>query len=62
MAKEFKKKLTSKDLVIRCQMNRGMANGQILKTLGISELRIGYYRERPNNLISKRSSKLSKNI
>jgi DNA-binding NarL/FixJ family response regulator len=43
-------------------MDRGMANDQISKTLGISESTIGYNRERPNNLISKRSPRLPKNI
>ena len=54
--------MTNEDFVIHCQMNRGMANDQISKTIGISESTIGYYREKPNNLISKRSSNLSKNI
>ena len=56
------KKLTNKGSVILCQMDRGIANDQISKTLGISESFIGYYRERINNLISKRPSKLPKNI
>ena len=43
-------------------MDRGMVNGQISKTLGISESTIGYYREKPNNLIGKRFSKLLINI
>ena len=38
-------------------MDRGMAND-----LGISESTIGYYREKPNNLIGKRASKLLINI
>ena len=46
--------MSKEDLVIRCQMDRGMANDQISKILGISESIIGYYRENPNNLISKR--------
>ena len=54
--------MTNEDLVIHCQMDRGMTNDQISKTLGISESTIGYYREKPNNLIGKRSSKLPKNI
>jgi len=43
-------------------MDRGMANDQISKTLGISESTIGYYREKQINLIDKRSSKLLINI
>ena len=39
-------------------MDRGKVNDQISKTLGISESTIGYYREKPNNLIGKRASKL----
>ena len=37
-----------------------MTNAQISKTLGIPESTIRYYRKRPNNLFSKRSSKLPK--
>ena len=54
--------MTNEDLVIHCQMDRGMANDQISKTLGISESTIEYYREKPNNLIGKRASKLLINI
>ena len=54
--------MTNEDLVIHCQMDRGMANDQISKTLGISESTIGYYREKQKNLIDKRSSKLLINI
>ena len=54
--------MTNEDLVIHCQMDRGMANDQISKTLRISESTIGYYREKPNNLIGKRASKLLINI
>ena len=54
--------MTNEDLVIHCQMDRGMANDQISKTLGISESTIGYYREKQNNLIGKRASKLLINI
>ena len=54
--------MTNEDLVIHCQMDRGMANDQISKTLGISESAIGYYRDKQINLIDKRSSKLLINI
>ena len=60
MAKKFTKKLTNKGEAIRYQMDRGMTNAQISKTLGIPESTIRYYRKRPSNLISKRSSKLPK--
>ena len=43
-------------------MDRGMANEQISKSLLISESTIGYYMEKPNDLISKRSSMLPKDI
>ena len=52
------KKFTNKGAAIRFQMDRGMSNAQISKTLGIPESTIRYYRKRPNNLITKRSSKL----
>ena len=58
MAKQFRKKFTNKGAAIRFQMDRGMSNTQISKTLGIPESTIRYYRKRPNNLITKRSSKL----
>ena len=60
MVKRFLKKLTNKGEAIRYQMDRGMTNAQISKTLGIPESTIRDYRQRPNNLISKRSSKLPK--
>ena len=59
--KEFWKKMTNKGAAIPFQMDRGMSNAQISKTLGIPESMIRYYRKRPNNLICKRSSKLPKN-
>ena len=37
-----------------------MINAHISKTLGIPESTIGYYRKSPNNIISKRYSKLPK--
>ena len=60
MVKEFRKKLKNKGTTILFQMDRGMFNAQISKTLGIPESTIRYYRKRPNNLICKRSSKLPK--
>ena len=60
MAKEFTKKLTNKGAVFRFQMDRGLTDAQISKSLWIPESTIRYYRKRPNNLISKRSSKLPK--
>ena len=60
MAKEFTEKLTNKGAAIRYQMDRGMTNAQIPKSLVIPESTIRYYRKRPNILISKRSSKLPK--
>ena len=60
MAKQFTKKLTNKGAAIRYQMDRGMTNSQISKSLGIPESTVRYYRKRPNNLICKRSSKLPK--
>ena len=60
MAKKFCKKLTKKGAAIRYQMDKGMTNIQISKTLGIPESTIRYYRKRPDNLISQRSSKLPK--
>ena len=47
---------------IRYQMDKGMANNQISKTLRIPESNIRYQRKRPNNPICKRSSELPKNI
>ena len=58
MAKEFMKKMTKKCAAIRYQIDRGITNAQISKSLGVPESIIIYYRKRPNNLISKRSSKL----
>jgi len=60
MAKEFLKKLTNKGAAIRHQMERGMTNAQISRSLGIPESTVRYYRKRPNKLITKRSPKLPK--
>ena len=43
---------------IRFQMERGLSNAQISKTLGIPESTIRYYRTRLKNLEVKRNSKL----
>ena len=58
MAKKFLKKMTNKGEAIRFQMERGLSNAQISKTLGIPESTIRYYRKRPKNLEVKRNSKL----
>ena len=59
MAKKFLKKLTNKGEAIKCQMERGLSNAQISKTLGIPESTIRYYRKRQKILEVKRNSKLS---
>ena len=45
MVKQFIKKLTQKGSAIRFQMDRGMSNSEISKSLGVR-----YYRKRPDNL------------
>ena len=50
--------MTNKGEAIRFQMERGLSNAQISKTLGIPESTIRYYRKRPKNLEVKRNSKL----
>ena len=50
MAKKYFKKLTHKGETIKYQMERGLSNAQISKTLGIPESTIRYYRQRPSNL------------
>ena len=52
------KKMTNKGEAIRFQMERGLSNAQISKTLGIPESTIRYYRKRRKNLEVKRNSKL----
>ena len=56
MSKKFLKKIKKKGETIRFQMERGFSNAQILKTLGIPESTIRYYRKRPKNLEVKRNS------
>ena len=58
MVKKFFKKLTHKGEAIKYQMERGLSNAQISRTLGIPESTIRYYRQRPSNLEVKKSSKL----
>ena len=60
MVKKFFKKLTHKGEAIKYQMERGLSNAQISKTLGIPESTIRYYRKRPSNLEIKKNSKLPK--
>ena len=43
MAKPFIKKLSKKGAAIRYQMERGLSNAQISKSLGIPESTIRYY-------------------
>ena len=52
--------MANKSAGILYQMDRSMTNGQISESHGIQGSMIRYYRKRPNNLISKRSSKLPK--
>ena len=47
MAKEFIKNLTQKGPAIKHQMERGLTNAQISKSLGIPESTVRYYRKRP---------------
>ena len=58
MAKPFIKKLSKKGAAIRYQMERGLSNAQISKSLGIPESTIRYYRKRPIIKEIKRASKL----
>ena len=60
MVKKFFKKLTHKGEAIKYQMERGLSNAQISKTLDIPESTIRYYRKRPSNLEIKKNSKLPK--
>ena len=58
MVKSFIKKLSKKGAAIKYQMDRGLSNAQISKSLGIPELTVRYYRNRPEVKEIKRSSKL----
>ena len=60
MVKQFIKKLTQKGSAIRFQMDRGMTNAKISKSLGVPESTVRYYRRRPDNLEIKKASKLPK--
>ena len=54
------RKFTYKGTAIRFQMDRGLTNRQISKTLGVSESLVRYYRRRPEKLEVKRASKFPK--
>ena len=58
MAKKSLKNLSKKGAAIVYQMERGLSNAQISKSLGISESTIRYYRKRPKIFEVKRNSKL----
>ena len=58
MAKKFIKNLTQKGSAIKHQMERGLSNAQISKSLGIPESTVRYYRKREDIKEIKRASKL----
>ena len=58
MVKEFIKNLSKKGATIKYQMERGLSNAQISRSLGIQESTIRYYRKRPDIKEIKRASKL----
>ena len=58
MAKTFFRNLSKKGAAIKYQMERGLSNAQISKSLGIPESTIRYYRKRPDVKFIKRTSKL----
>ena len=58
MLKKFIKNLTQKGSAIKYQMERGLSNAQISKSLGIPESTVRYYRKRPEIKEIKRASKL----
>ena len=58
MAKIFFKKLSKKGSAIKYQMDRGLYNAQISKSLGIPESTVRYYRNWPDIKQIKRASKL----
>ena len=58
MAKIFFKKLSKKGAAIKYQMDRGLSNAQISKSLGIPESTVRYYRNRTDVKQIKRVSKL----
>ena len=60
MVKTFIKNLLKKGAGIKYQMERGLSNTQISKSLGIPESAVRYYRKRPNVKEIKRASKLPK--
>ena len=58
MVKKFIKNLSQKGSAIKHQMERGLSNTQISKSLGISESTVRYYRKRPDIKEIKRASKV----
>ena len=58
MVKKFIKNLTQKGSAIKHQMERGLTNAQISKSLGIPESTVRYYRKRADIKEIKRASKL----
>ena len=60
MVKVFVRNLSRKGAAIKYQMDRGLSNTQIAKSLGIPESTVRYYRKRPDVKEIKRASKLPK--
>ena len=58
MVKVFIRNLSKKGAAIKYQMERGLSNAQISKSLGIPESTVRYYRNRPDIKEIKRASKL----
>ena len=58
MVKVFIRNLSKKGAAIKYQMERGLSNAQISKSLGIPESTVRYYRNRPDIKEMKRASKL----
>ena len=56
--KKFIKNLSKKGAAIKYQMERGLSNAQISRSLGIPESTIRYYRKRPDIKEINRASKL----
>ena len=58
MVKTFIKNLSKKGATIKYQMERGLSNTKISKSLGMPESTVRYYQKRPNVKEIKRTSKL----
>ena len=58
MVKVFIRNLSKKGAAIKYQMERGLSNAQISKSLGIPESTVQYYRNRSDIKEIKRASKL----